>query len=46
MLAIGDSKVFEIAKVVANSLEIPFITIKTESNAVSTALMPDTKYEV
>ena len=37
---------FEIAKFVANSLDIPFISIKPESSSVSTTLMSDSKYEV
>ncbi len=45
MLTIGNSRVFELAKLISNSLNIPYLTIKSDTNTDPTENNDD-KYEL
>ncbi len=45
MLTIGNSRVFELAKLISNSLNIPYLTIKSDTNTDPT-VNNDDKYEL
>jgi hypothetical protein len=45
VLTIGNSRVFELAKLISNSLNIPYLTIKSDTNTDPT-VNNDDKYEL
>jgi hypothetical protein len=45
VLTIGNSRVFELAKLISNSLNIPYLTIKSDTNTDPTENNDD-KYEL
>jgi hypothetical protein len=45
-LTIGNSRVFELAKLISSSLNIPYLTIKSDTNTYLTINNDDNKYEL